>query len=151
MFTKYIFLKLIISIKGIAGGFTTGDKSDDASMCQFFVSKGYVVAAINYTLRNDRNPKASVYSMSQEIKQSIPVVKEEAEKLGYTLDRMAMSGGSAGGCLALLYAYRDADTSPIPVKFVFEAVGPSSFEPDDWYGLGENPQAAADLFSFIIC
>ena len=132
-----------------AGGFTTGDKSGDAQMCHYLVSKGYVAAAINYTLRDEQNPTASVYTMSQEIKQSIPVVKEEAEKLGYTLDRMAMSGGSAGGCLALLYAYRDADTSPIPVKFVFEAVGPSSFEPEDWYGLGADPKATADLFSVM--
>ncbi len=132
-----------------AGGFTSGDKSDDAKMCQYLVSKGYVTAAINYTLRSDDNPTASVYTMSQEIKSSIPIVKDEAAKLGYKLDRMAMSGGSAGGCLALLYAYRDADTSPIPVKFVFEAVGPSSFEPDDWYGLGADNEAAAKLFSIM--
>ena len=68
---------------------------------------------------------------------SIPYVVKEAEKLGYNIDRMAMSGGSAGGCLALIYAYRDADTSPVPVKMVFEGVGPSSFYPEDWknYGL----------------
>jgi acetyl esterase/lipase len=132
-----------------AGGFTGGDKRDDAKMCEYLVSRGYVAAAINYTLRNDDNPTASVYTMSQEIKSSIPVVKEEAAKHGYKLDRMAMSGGSAGGCLALLYAYRDADTSPIPVKFVFEAVGPSSFEPDDWYGLSADNEAAANLFGIM--
>lgn len=132
-----------------AGGFTGGDKSDDAKMCQYLASKGYVAAAINYTLRNEEYPEASVYQMSQEIKSSIPVVKEESAKIGYKLDRMAMSGGSAGGNLALLYAYRDADTSPIPVKMVFEAVGPSSFQPEDWYGLGENKEAAAGLFSLM--
>ncbi|MDO5294507.1 MAG: alpha/beta hydrolase [bacterium] len=132
-----------------AGGFTTGDKSDDVSMLQYFTSKGYVAAGINYTLQDDNNPEASVYTMSQEIKNSIPVVVEEAKKLGYEIDGIAMSGGSAGGCLALLYAYRDAETAPVPVKCVIEAVGPSSFEPDDWYGLGENPEAAAGLFSIM--
>lgn len=134
-----------------AGGFTTGDKSDDANMLKWLASKGYVAAGINYTLRDENNPKASVYTMSQEIKNSIPVVKAEAEKLGYNLDRMAISGGSAGGTLALLYAYRDADTSPIPVKMVFEMVGPPSFYPEDWttYGLDQNPEAAADLFSVM--
>lgn len=131
-----------------AGGFTAGDKSDDASICKYFASKGYVAAAINYTLRTEDNV-ANVYTMSQEIKQSIPVVKEETIKLGYNLDRMAMAGGSAGGCLALLYAYRDAPQSPIPVKFVFEAVGPPSFETDDWYGLGEDAVAAAEFFSVM--
>lgn len=134
-----------------AGGFTTGDKSDDASMLKWLASKGYVAAGINYTLRDEVHPEASVYSQSMEIKSSIPAVVEEAKKLGYNLDSMAISGGSAGGTLAMLYAYRDADESPIPVKMLFEAVGPSSFYPEDWsvYGLDQNPEAAAGLFSIM--
>lgn len=134
-----------------AGGFTTGDKSGDADMLKRFCAMGYVAAGINYTLFSNEHPEASVYSQSLEIKASIPAVIAEAEKLGYRLDRMAISGGSAGGCLALLYAYRDADTSPIPVKMVFEMVGPASFHHEDWtpYGLDKNPKAAADLFSIM--
>lgn len=105
-----------------AGGFRTGDKSDDAKMLQWLCSLGYVTAGINYTLNSDQNPTANVYTMSMEIKESIPYVIEEAKKLGYNIDRMAMSGGSAGGCLALIYAYRDAKDSPVPVRMVFEGV-----------------------------
>jgi len=67
----------------------------------------------------------------------MPVVIAEAEKLGYHIDEMAISGGSAGHSLAMLYAYRDADTSPVPVRMVFGAVRPSCFYPEDWnsYGL----------------
>ena len=36
-----------------AGGFTTGDKSDDKQILQWLCSKGYVTAGINYTLRTD--------------------------------------------------------------------------------------------------
>ena len=134
-----------------AGGFTTGDKADDKEMLQWLCSKGYVAAGINYTLRDDAHPEASVYSQSEEIRASIPFVVEEAKKLGYNVDRMAISGGSAGGCLALLYAYRDADTSPVPVKMVFEAVGPASFYAEDWtsYGLDKSPKAAAGLFGIM--
>ena len=134
-----------------AGGFTSGDKSDDAGMLEWLCSKGYVAASINYTLRTEENPEASVYSQSEEIKAAMPYVVAEAEKLGYKLDRMAISGGSAGGCLALIYAYRDADTSPIPVKLVFEAVGPASFYVEDWgiFGLDQSPEAAANLFSVM--
>lgn len=134
-----------------AGGFTTGDKADDKEMLQWLCSKGYVAAGINYTLRDDAHPEASVYSQSEEIKSSIPFVVKEAGKLGYNVDRMAISGGSAGGCLALLYAYRDADTSPVPVKMVFEAVGPTSFYAEDWsvYGLDQSPEAAAGLFGIM--
>lgn len=134
-----------------AGGFTTGDKLDDAEMLQWLCSKGYVAAGINYTLRDEEHPKASVYSQSMEIKSSIPTIVAEAKKLGYNLDSMAISGGSAGGTLAMLYAYRDADESPIPVKMLFEAVGPSSFYPEDWsvYGLDQSPEAAVGLFSVM--
>ncbi len=135
-----------------AGGFTSGDKSDDTEMLTWLCSQGYVTAGINYTLFGDEHPEASVYSQSIEIKESMPSVISEAEKLGYHIDEMAISGGSAGGCLALLYAYRDAPTSPVPVRMVFEAVGPSSFYPEDWkcYGLDskseESDAAARELF-----
>ncbi|MCG7378800.1 alpha/beta hydrolase [Paenibacillus sp. ACRSA] len=120
-----------------AGGFTGGDKSEDAEMLKYFASKGYVAAGVNYSLRTDENT-ANLYQMSEEIKQSIPVIQEKAAELGYHLDQMAISGGSAGGALALLYAYRDADTSPIPVKMVFEGVGPPSFEPSLWLGIDDS-------------
>mgnify|MGYP000680039806 CR=1 FL=1 len=81
---------------------------------------------------DEAHPEASVYSQSVEIRDSIPHVIAEAEKLGYKVDKMAISGGSAGGTLALLYAYRDAEQSPVPVKMVFEAVGPASFHHEDW-------------------
>lgn len=134
-----------------AGGFTSGDKSDDAQMLQWLCSKGYVAAGVNYTLFSEENPNANIYTQSIEIRDSIPFVVAEAEKLGYKLDRMAMSGGSAGHCLAMLYAYRDAEIYPLPVKLVFGAVGPSCFYPEDWsvFGFDQNPQAAATMFSVM--
>ena len=134
-----------------AGGFTSGDKSDDESILKEMCSKGFVAAGINYSLRDEQHPEVSVYSQSLEIKDSIPFVIEEAKKLGYSIDRMVIAGGSAGGCLALLYAYRDADSSPVPVKAVIEMSGPSSFHHEDWtsYGLDQNYEAAAGLFSVM--
>lgn len=134
-----------------AGGFTSGDKSDDVAILEWLCSKGYVTAGINYTLRTEEND-ASVYSQSMEIKEAIPVVVEEAKRLGYNLNQMAISGGSAGGTLAMLYAYRDAEESPIPVKMMFQMVGPSSFFAEDWdtYGLNTNKEAAAGLFGVML-
>lgn len=134
-----------------AGGFTTGDKSDDESMLAWLTSKGYVAAGINYTLKaedNDRN----ILTQSNEIKDAIPKVVAEAKKQGYNVDKLTMAGGSAGHCLAMIYAYRDANESPIPVVFTFGAVGPSSFFREDWTNYGfdkesdEVYQASADLF-----
>lgn len=137
-----------------AGGFTSGDKSGDAEILSWLCSKGYIAAGINYTLRTDENNK-SVYSQSMEIKEAMPKVVEEAGKMGYHINRMAIAGGSAGGTLAMLYAYRDAKDAPVPVKMMFEAVGPSGFNRADWdiYGLDqdtvESKKAAAELFSVI--
>lgn len=136
-----------------AGGFTTGDKTDDKEILQWLCSKGYVAAGINYTLFSDDNPDANVYTQSEEIRDSIPYVVSAAKEYGYNINQMAISGGSAGGCLALLYAYRDADISPVPVKMCFEGVGPSSFYPEDWtnYGFDQegSEEAATVLFSIM--
>lgn len=109
------------------------------------------IAFICPLMKKEEKPTASVWSQSEEIRASIPFVVDKAGTLGYHVDRMAVSGGSAGGCLALLYAYRDADTAPVPVKMVFEAVGPASFYADDWtpYGLDRSPEAAAGLFGVM--
>lgn len=55
----------------------------------------------------------------------------------------------------MLYAYRDADESPVPVRLLFEMVGPSSFYAEDWgiYGLDRDTEearkAAAGLFGVM--
>lgn len=136
-----------------AGGFTSGDKTDDIGTFSWLCSKGYVACGINYTLRSEENANASVLTQSNEIKQAMPVVIEEARKLGYNINEMAVSGGSAGGCLAMLYAYRDNEESPVPIKMMFEMVGPSSFYVEDWgiYGIGQDTDesrvAGSILFS----
>ena len=144
-----------------AGGFTGGDKSGDAEILKWFCSKGYVTAGINYTLFSEKNPDANVYTQSVEIKESMPYVIAEAEKLGFHIDKMAVGGGSAGHALAMIYAYRDADEAPVPVKMTFGAVGPSCFYIEDWINMGANPdqpiefdtngdyQGLAELFSVM--
>ena len=138
-----------------AGGFTSGDKSDDAGMLAWLCSQGYVAAGINYTLRTDQNG-ASVLSQSIEIKSAIPEVVKAAEAAGYPIRNMAIGGGSAGGTLAMLYAFRDAKDAPVPLRFLFEAVGPSSFERKDWHSYGldkdtpESRTAAAGLFGIML-
>lgn len=129
-----------------AGGFTSGDKSDDAHILEWLCSKGYVTAGINYTLfSEDKNPDANVYTQSMEIRKSMPYVVAEAEKLGCHIDEMAIGGGSAGHALAMIYAYRDADESPVPVKMTFGAVGPSCFYVEDWINIGANPNKPVEF------
>ena len=134
-----------------AGGFTMGDKADDRDMLAWLCSKGYVAAGINYTLRDEAHPEASVLTQSNEIKAAVPEVVAAAEEAGYSIDKMAVAGGSAGHCLAMIYAYRDGAEAPVPVVFTFGGVGPSSFYQEDWgvFGLDQSDEACAELFSVM--
>ena len=143
-----------------AGGFTSGDKVGDRDMLSWLCSKGYVAAGINYTLfaelKDGGTNGASVLTQSNEIKAAIPQVIAAAEERGYHIDGLAMAGGSAGHALAMIYAYRDAGDSPVPVKFTFGAVGPSCFYKEDWdnYGFDQETEEAyqgcAGIFSAML-
>lgn len=125
---------LVLSIHG--GGYMNGDKSGDVNYIKYFAAKGYVSAAINYNLNADGH-YISITDITAEVKSSVPAIVEAAAQRGYTIDRMALIGGSAGAHLSMTYAYRDGETSPVPVVFVVSMAGPTSFEPDAWYGFGQ--------------
>ncbi|MGH2116916.1 alpha/beta hydrolase [Aerococcus sp. L_32] len=137
-----------------AGGFTTGDKKDDEDMLSWLTKKGYVAAGINYTLRTASN-NSSLKLQSDEIKQAIPKVIEEAKRRGYDINKMTVAGGSAGHALAMIYTYRDGKDAPVPVVLTFGAVGPASFVREDWgiFGLDKDTEesinATAGLFGLM--
>lgn len=144
--------KLVVYIH--AGGFRTGDKADDEQIAKWFASRGYVVATMNYTLSAEGN-QANVVSMSDEIRRGVTSAVEGARSRGYAVDAMAIGGGSAGGALAMIYAYRDAEQAPVPVKAVINLVGPASFDPvawfeiDDGFASDENAQGGAAFVSMM--
>lgn len=120
---------LILFIHG--GSFNSGVKEDGDVWCKFYASHGYITATLDYTLQNQGIP-ADLNLMNEEIINCVTAIKGHAQTLGITFDGMAVCGVSAGGTLAMNYAYKCADTSAIPVKFVFQLAGPADFEPGDW-------------------
>ena len=135
---------LILYLHG--GGFTSGDKADsDAQMlCKYYTAKGYVCASVNYPLQKD-GKSTNINLIMDDILTQVCSIQQEAARLGYPITQMAATGDSAGGGLALLYAYRGAETSPIPVKLVFAMTGPVTFDPEKW-GL-TTPEDQADFIS----
>ncbi len=115
------------------GGFSGGDKGtiDAVRYGEYLASKGYVVASANYRLAAEGNG-VTVRDMYDDLMIAVERSVEEAETRGYHLTEMATTGGSAGGCLAMLVAYKEPDKLPIPIRFVFEETGPASFEPELW-------------------
>lgn len=141
---------MVVYIHG--GGFTGGDKSGDADILKWATSKGYVAAGINYTLHVDGEPDTSLYNMSQEIQKGVAEAAKKSTELGYHVDKMAIGGGSAGSMLAMIYAFRDAETSPIPVTFCFQGAGPTLADPRDFgvcteFETEEGATAALDFFN----
>lgn len=115
---------LILYIHG--GSFNSGSKEDGDAWCKYYTSKGYVTATVDYTLQSKKEKSekellnASLELMNEEILSCVAAIKEQASQLGIDLTQMATCGVSAGGTLAMNYAYKNADISAIPVKFVFQ-------------------------------
>ncbi len=135
---------LIMYVHG--GGFSAGDKEDGAIWCKYMTSKGYVSASINYTL-NQPEHKSNLHLMARQVLKCVSAAKAECEKRGYPVTEMAISGGSAGGAIALLYAYGLVDESPVPLKFIFEQTGPAMFDPVAWGETNYEYDAQAEFIT----
>lgn len=121
--------RLILYIHG--GSFNSGSKKDGEMWCRYYASKGYIAASLDYSLQTVQED-ASLVRMNEEIGACVNAIRAACSGMGYSLDGMAPCGVSAGGTLAMNYAYTRAEASAVPVKFVFQLAGPAEFEPEDW-------------------
>jgi acetyl esterase/lipase len=127
---------IILFIHG--GSWTTGSKEDMAPECKRYAKAGYITASMNYTYAGG-SAENTAYKMLDEIQSCVAAVKEELTGKGYNVTKMAISGYSAGGHLAALYAYSRADVSALPVVLLVDFVGPADFHTDSWLpGLGAS-------------
>ncbi|MBP5585910.1 MAG: alpha/beta hydrolase [Lentisphaeria bacterium] len=120
---------LLLLIHG--GSWTEGKRGDIAYACKYYAKNGCIAATMDYSLVSDKN-NVTIKTMLDEITACIAALKKQLEKEGYHVPKLAVGGYSAGGHLALLYAYSRASESAIPVAFVFDKVGPVSFHKEFW-------------------
>jgi len=115
------------------GSWVAGRKEDYRVFAVPMAREGYVTATTNYRLR----PDATVAEMLEDIGLAIAALRETAEYHGIEISSVALHGDSAGGHLALLYAYLQADDPDyepaLPISFVVARVAPTDvqFEGDD--------------------
>lgn len=121
--------ELIVLLHG--GGFVNGDKVEVKPWARFFATKGFVAAAINYPLNRD-STGWSVGNCYSKVEKAMASVTEECKKRGFNIKEMAIGGESAGGTLAMLYAYRADSIAPVPVRFVFQQAAPGDFDVTKW-------------------
>ncbi len=119
---------LILYIHG--GGWTSGDKKDGNLWCRYLSSLGYVTMTMDYTLQ-DKNHKTNVILVNNQVISAAEHAVAKCLELGITLEDMAVTGFSAGGAQALLFGLKETDTV-LPVRFVFQQSGPTTFDPDIW-------------------
>ena len=99
---------VILYIHG--GGWQSGDKSVHSEDAQHFCSLGYICASINYRYVSE---EIHIPDELDDITSAIETIKNECAKHGYNIDKLILSGGSAGAHLALLYAYTRKDESAV--------------------------------------
>ena len=99
---------VILFIHG--GGWVQGDKSGHHHDNDFFVKLGYITATMNYRYVDETT---SVYDELDDITEALKAIKSECKKYGYNIEKLLLSGGSAGAHLTLLYSYTIKEEAPI--------------------------------------
>ena len=115
------------------GSWTGGTKEDFDYGCARMARHGYIAATIDYRLfKAEKDAPASMDDILTDMKDCVNAIYDRLSKEGYDITSMATSGYSAGGHLALLYAYKCPNAAKIPVKATFSQVGPADFTPAAW-------------------
>ena len=96
---------LIVLVHG--GGFVLNDcESRQAQLFyQYFRDHGYACATVNYRLAQEAVFPAAI----EDVKCAVRFLKARADEYGYSADRVAVWGESAGGYLAVMAAVTDDD------------------------------------------
>lgn len=119
---------LILFIHG--GSWFFGNKSHIAFAARRYAKAGYLSACLNYSLLSKDQPNITFQTMLDDIQDCIAKIKETTQNMGFDVHKIALSGISAGGHLALLYGYARQAQSALPVAFLAVQTGPSDFHPE---------------------
>ncbi|WP_343306363.1 alpha/beta hydrolase [Chitinophaga niabensis] len=102
------------------GGFVAGDKSEFSARAEQFSAKGFAVLNVNYRLVSVdgvlNNPivhkpsPVKIADQLNDIQAAINLAASRSGEWGISADKWAIAGHSAGGTLALLYAYGDKNS-----------------------------------------
>lgn len=122
---------IILFIHG--GGWHDGDKTIHYPDAEYFSDRGYICATMNYRFVSD---DLSVFNELDDITSALKSIKEKCAEYGFNIEKVILSGGSAGGHLSLLYAYTRILEAPLKPVAVCVYCPPVTFgEPDFLMGI----------------
>lgn len=132
--------KVVVLIHG--GAWTAGDKADFAAAVDTIKRRlpSYAIFNINYRL--SANPNNVFPTQENDVKAAVGFIFGNKD-LYLISDKFVMMGASAGGHLAMLYAYKN--TLPVKPKAVVSFFGPS-----DMLDMYTNPAGGNPLLSLLV-
>lgn len=120
---------LVLFIHG--GAWIAGDKNsykDAISHCAN--EKGVAAAAISYRYIDD---SVSLHDIADDIDAALSAIKATAEKKGVSINKVLLTGSSAGAHLSMFYAYSRKVTAPITPAAVLSYCGPTDLYDENFY------------------
>jgi acetyl esterase/lipase len=132
------------------GGFESGSREQWAPYFQHLTSQGITVFSMDYRLSTPTDP--SYDEAAADVTCAVGWVRQNADEYGIDASRIAISGGSAGGNLALVAAYGadseaitpSCDVDDTSVRAVVDFYGPT-----DLTGLYDGTPSAAVQDSLV--
>ena len=119
-------VSLVLMVHG--GGWSAGDKSDYHGDIIRYAQGGLVSATINYRYVSEIS---DCFDILDDITAALNKIKEMGTERGINIDKMLMTGLSAGGHLSLLYSYAKCDESPVQPAAVVSLSGPTDMAGDE--------------------
>lgn len=95
---------LVVLVHG--GGWCTGDKINTSLQAEYLQNSGYAAAAINYRFAGGVE-NLTVFAQVADIGRALDFLRQQSGFYTYSSEKPAMIGFSAGGHLALLFAYTE--------------------------------------------
>ena len=128
---KNNYQTIVLIIHG--GGWVGGKKSDVLETYKNGLFKNFILASMSYTILNGKYKEYNIFRIIDEITAVLTTLKRFLINKGFDGNKLELiiQGGSAGAHLSLLYSYM-IKNAPIPIKFIFNGVGPISVNPDDF-------------------
>ena len=113
--------KTIIFVHG--GFWIGGDKDELAGIAKQFRDKGYAAVSVNYRLANTAESNVHPAQVT-DLGNAIAQIQDMAGEWKISADQLSLAGASAGGHIALLYAY--AYDTGNHIKTVISLAGPTN-------------------------
>ncbi len=135
---------LVLFIHG--GAWIGGDKDGYRSMLADIADEyGCACAAVNYRYISD---DVDLLDIMDDIELAVSFIKQRGAENGVNINKMLLTGGSAGGHLSLLYAYSRKNVSAIEPVAVVSDCGPTDLTDSNYYhnnALGDEEYVAKIL------